>query len=289
MNRVAQGPTTIRQLLHDARGRLAAAGVASPDVDAALLVRHVLNLSRTQLILRRGDPVAAAVAAELDALVRRREQREPLQLLLGSVGFRHLTLDVAPGVFIPRPETEVLAGEAVARVPAGGVVVEPCTGTGAVACAVSLESAADVVVATDISPAAVELARRNASRTGARITVEQGDLLGPVPVELRGCVDVLVANPPYLATADLQGRDPEVVEWDPPAALVAGPSGHEVTDRLLGLAPLWLRPRGWVLLEVDTARASAVAQRAAAAGLSEVAVVADLTGSDRIVVGRAAG
>lgn len=278
---------TVGRLLEDTQQRLAAAGVASPDVDAALLVQHVVNLSRTELLLRRGDPVPAPVAAELEALVRRRERREPLQLLLGTVGFRYLTLEVAAGVFIPRPETEVLAGEAIARVPRAGVVVEPCTGTGAVACAISLESDAETVVATDVSRAAVKLARRNAERTGARVTVVEGDLVAAVPVDLRGRVDVLVSNPPYLAAADLADREPEVVDWDPAEALVSGPTGHEVTDRLLDLAPVWLRAGGWVLLEVDSARAGDIAVRAARRNLVDVTVLPDLTGADRIVAARA--
>jgi release factor glutamine methyltransferase len=189
-------------------------------------------------------------------------------------------------VFIPRPETETLAGEAIARVPAGGVVVEPCTGTGAVACAVATESQAEVVVATDRSETAVALARENAAACGARIEVLAGDLLAPVDPALRGRVDVLVSNPPYLAEAELAATEPEVRDWDPPAALVAGPTGHEVTDRLIVVATDWLKPGGWLLLEVDERRAAETARRARAAGLTEAGVVSDPTGRDRVVIAR---
>lgn len=265
--------------------RLAAAGVPTPTVDAELLVRHVTGWSRAGLLVRGADPLPGPAADRLEALVARRAAREPLQHLVGSVGFRHLDLLVRPGVFVPRPETEVLAGEAIDRTPRGGVVVEPCTGTGAVACAVASECAGVRVVATDVSAAAVALARENAARTGVAVTVVQGDLLAPVPAALRGGVDVLVCNPPYLADAEAGALEPEV-RADPLAALVAGPTGHEVTDRLLAEAPGWLRPGGWILLETDTSRAGETAERARRHGLADVAVLPDLAGRARIVLAR---
>ena len=279
---------TPRDLLAVASQRLARAGVPTPAVDAELLLRSATGWSRSALVLAAGEAVDPAAAERFAALIARRETREPLQLIVGSVGFRYLELEVRPGVFIPRPETEVLAGEAIARAPAGGVVVEPCTGTGAVACSVALESAAATVVATDTSRAAVDLARDNAARVGAAVTVLEGDLFTPVPADLRGLVDVVVCNPPYLATADLQGREPEVVDWDPHEALVSGPTGSEVTDRLAADAPGWLRAGGWLLMEIDSTRAQATAQAVERAGFGDVEILADLTGAPRIVVGRIA-
>ncbi len=265
--------------------RLAAAGVPTPDVDAALLLGHVLGLSPTRLVVDAAVEVPAPAAGRVEELAARRAAREPLQLLLGSVGFRHLELEVRPGVFIPRPETEVLAGEAIARTPPGGIVVEPCTGTGAVACSVACEAAPSLVVATDVSPAAVDLARRNAARAGAEVHVLLGDLLAPVPTRVRGAVDVLVCNPPYLADAEVQALEPEVLH-DPLEALVAGPTGDELIDRLLAEAPTWLRPGGWLLLELDQTRAAPSAERAQRAGFVDVTVLPDLTGADRILTAR---
>ena len=258
----------------------------TPEVDAVLLVRHVTGWTRSGLALRMADPAAPELLAGVEPLVARRETREPLQLIVGSVGFRYLDVTVRPGVFIPRPETEVLAGEAVARVPAGGIAIEPCTGSGAIACAVATETQAARVIATDISQAAVALASDNAARLGAPVTVLLGDLLDPVPADLQGRVDVIVSNPPYLAAGELDDREPEVVDWDPHQALVSGPTGFEVTDRLVALARTWLSPGGWLLLEIDSSRAAGTAERAAAAGLDAVGIVADLTGADRIVVAR---
>lgn len=269
-----------------AERRLAAAGVPTPRNDAELLVRHVTGWGRGELLLRRARPMPADAGDRLEPLVARRAAREPLQLILGSVGFRHLDLLVRPGVFLPRPETEVLAGEAADRTPAGGVVVEPCTGTGAIACAVASESAPGRVLATDVSAEAVALARENAARCGVAVEVGRGDLLGPVPRALRGHVDVLVCNPPYVAEAELAGLEPEVRDWDPGAALVSGPTGNEVVERLVDAAPRWLRPGGWLLLELDPARAAVTAARCRVAGLTDVGVVRDLAGRDRIVLAR---
>jgi release factor glutamine methyltransferase len=279
-------PSAVAAALADAERRLAEAGVATPAVDAALLARHATGWSRLELVSRTAESFPPGARTVFEDAVARRSAREPLQLIVGSVGFRHLDLLVRPGVFIPRPETEVLAGEAVARLPAGGVAVEPCTGTGAVAVSVALEADPARVVATDASPGAVDLARVNARRAGAAVEVVEGDLLRPVDPALRGRVDVLVANPPYLAEAELDDVEPEVADWDPYLALVAGPTGHEVSDRLLRAAPAWLAPGGWLLLEVDERRARVCALRARAAGLVDTGVVADLAGRPRIVTAR---
>jgi release factor glutamine methyltransferase len=217
----------------------------------------------------------------------RRAPREPLQHLVGIVGFRHLDILVRPGVFIPRPETETLAGLAVDLTPAGGVVVEPCTGTGAIACAVATEARPAQVIATDLSPDAVALARENALRTGAAtVQVGQGDLLDAVPETLRGAVDVLVSNPPYVAEDEVEALEPEVRDHDPRLALVSGPTGHEASDRLIALAGKWLAPGGWLLLEVADTRAEECARRCAAAGLTDAEAVADLAGRPRFVRAR---
>ncbi len=260
-------PVDERERARRVAGRLRDAEVPDPDTDARLLVRH-------------------ASPEGLAELVARREAREPLQLILGAVGFRYSDLEVRPGVFIPRPETEVLAGEAIERVGEGAVVVEPCTGSGAVAIAVATESPAGAVHATDSSPHAVDLARRNAAAVGAEISVREGDLLSPLPSALLGRVDVLVANPPYVATAEVAGLEPEVADWDPRDALVSGPTGHEVTDRLIAQGRRWLAPEGWLLLEVAAPRAEATARRAEAAGYEAVGVIEDLTGRERIVRAR---
>jgi len=284
------------ELLEDVTTRLEDAGVPTPDVDARLLVEALEE--------RFGDLSRCDVAV-LDGLVQRRAAREPLQVVLGRTTFRWVDLEVVAGVFVPRPETEVVAGLAVeaCRGRRQPVVLEPCTGSGAIACALLVEVPGVHVVATDLDEAAVALARRNVARVGsgvaspaawrvrdgADVEVLHGALLEPVNPALRGRVDVLVSNPPYLPSADLPDMQPEVAAHDPHAALFGGPDGHEVVDALLASAGAWLRPGGTVVLEVDDRRAHDAAVRAEGLGLVDVRVVPDLAGRDRAVVARRPG
>jgi release factor glutamine methyltransferase len=232
-------------------------------------------------------------------LAARRAAREPVQVVIGRTWFRELELACEAGVFVPRPETEIVAGLAIAAArQAGGapLVVEPCTGTGAIALSVAVEVDGARVVATDVDPAAVALARRNLDRVRAgaagphhvarEVTVLEGDLLTPVDRELRGHVDVLVANPPYLPAADRGSWAPEVGDHDPDRALVGGDDGHELVDALLTAAADWLAPGGTVVLEIDERRGDRAAASAAAVGLVDVRVEADLTGAARAIVAR---
>jgi release factor glutamine methyltransferase len=289
--------------LHEAVTRVAAtlgdAGVPSPAVDARWLVEGIVGVDPHR------HPDTLLPPASLPALqdaVARRVAREPLQLILGTAPFRSLELACSPGVFVPRPETEIVAGLAVGvaqRVNSSApVVAEPCTGTGAIACAIAAEVPGARVLATDRDPAAVDLARHNADRVrrgvagppgfarAASLTVQTGDLLEPLDPALRGHLDVLVANPPYLPAGDRDSWAPEVADHDPDAALVGGVDGHEVVDRLLALATRWLAPGGTVILEIDERRSADAAAVARDVGLGDVEVARDLTGADRAIVAR---
>jgi release factor glutamine methyltransferase len=272
--------------------RLAAAGIETPDVDARWLVEHVTEVSGS---------CTGCGAALLDGLVARRAAREPLQVVLGRTWFRELELACVAGVFIPRPETEIVAGLAIdAALAAGGapLVVEPCTGTGAIALSVAVEVPGAAVVATDVDGSAVELARSNLDRVrrgeagppvvASEVTILQGDLLDPMDPALRGHVDVLVANPPYLPASDRGTWAPEVADHDPDRALVGGEDGHEVVDALLELSARWLRPGGTVVLEIDERRGADAVAHAAAVGLVDARVCRDLAGADRAVVAQRA-
>jgi release factor glutamine methyltransferase len=297
----ATSPTRVAEQLQTTTRVLERAGVPAPAVDARWLVEHVLG----------GDPRVAAdreltpgQVGELRALVERRADREPLQLVLGETAFRTLTLRCAPGVFVPRPETEIVAGLAIDAARAAGprpVVAEPCTGTGAIACSLAAEVAGVRVVAGDLDARAVGLARSNTERLarglagtggaapGATVEVRHGALLEAVPAGLRGHLDVLVANPPYLPAADRGTWEPEVVDHDPHAALVGGADGHEVVDALLAAAVEWLAPGGSVIVEIDERRGDGTRATAERLGLRDVALCRDLTGACRAVVARAPG
>lgn len=284
--RAARRWATVGDARREVAGRLAAAGVPTPEVDADLLIASACGWTRPRVALERQTALDAATAAAIGSLADRRATREPLQRVLGEVGFRRLTLRVCDGVLVPRPETEVLAGLAIDATPPAGVVVEVGTGTGAVAVAVADEAAPRWVIASDISPAAVACAADNAARAGVDVDVRHGDLLAAVPDELRGEVDVLVSNPPYLTGAEVDAAAPEVAFHEPREALVAGPSGQELVDRLLAAAAAWLRPGGTVLVEADTSRVAVTARQAEIAGLRDVVVHRDLAGRDRVVAAR---
>lgn len=266
--------------------RLAGAGIPAAAAEARWLVEHVTATRST----------AAPPQDRLEVLVRRRLAGEPLQLLLGRWPFRTVELTLEPGVFVPRPETEVVAGIAIdhaRRLGRPALVAEPCTGSGAIACALVAEVDGIEVVATDVEPQAVALARRNlaavrdataAVTRRSRGEVHLGDLLDPLPPSLRGRLDLLVANPPYLPLGDRDGMATEVVDHDPARALFGGPDGHEVVDRLVGLAGDWLGPGGSLVVELDDRRGEDAAARARAVGLRQVRIERDLAGRDRALV-----
>lgn len=290
---------TARELARELAGRLDRAGVPSPDADARWLLEGVTGIDPLRTPER---PVADASREVLERAVVRREAREPLQLILGEADLRGLRIRCAPGVFIPRPETEIVAGVAIDAARASSRrprrLLDVCTGTGAIACCLVAEVEDAEVVAIDRDPAAVELARENLRRVvageagvagvaaGSHLEVREGDLLAPVDPAWQGEADVLVSNPPYLPARDREGWEPEVRDHDPAAALIGGDDGHEIVDRLLHLAATWLRPGGTVVVEIDDRRGDDARAAAHEAGLVDVEVVEDLTGRPRCVVAR---
>ncbi|WP_255472454.1 peptide chain release factor N(5)-glutamine methyltransferase [Quadrisphaera setariae] len=247
-------------VLRAARARLAAAGVPSPAVDADLLAAGVLGLGLGELraAALRGTALTAGQAGRLAALVARREAREPLQHLLGTAPFRGLELLVGPGVFVPRPETETTAGlavEAAAQVARSGrrpLVVDLCTGSGAVALAVASEVPSAVVVAVELDPGAHAWARRNvdAHRSAERVRLVLGDATSAeVLPELDGTVDVVASNPPYVPPGAVP-REPEVRDHDPALALWGGgEDGLLVPRGVVARAAALLAPGGFVVVE----------------------------------------
>ncbi|WP_087508941.1 putative protein N(5)-glutamine methyltransferase [Cellulomonas iranensis] len=222
--------------------RLRAAGCVFAEDEAALLT-------------------GAATGDDLERLVARRVAGEPLETVLGWVAFGGLRLHVGPGVFVPRRRTELLARTAVALARAAGpapVVVEACCGVAPVSSVVARDVPGAVLHAADLDPVAVGWAARNLAGRGAAWT---GDLLDPVPADLRGRVAVLVANAPYVPHDAVATMPPEAREHEPHVALDGGPDGVDVQRRLLAAAPAWVRPGGHVL--VETSRAQAALTRAA--------------------------
>jgi len=251
--------------------------------ESEMLMQRVLGIDRSTLFTRDEGLTTAEAKAYGRALCRRCTG-SPLQHLTGDQGFRRLVLEVRPGVFVPRPETEVLVDvvlRSIASVDAP-VVVDLCTGSGTVALAVADEHPGATVFATDVSEEAVALARVNADRLGLPITVERGDLFEPLPVELQGTVDVVCANPPYVSRARRDELPPDVLA-DPDIAVFGEP---ELYERIFADAYAWVRAGGSVAVEIEDDAASWVVAAASVAGFEDVVVQRDLAGRDRVVSGR---
>lgn len=276
------------ELLAQTRELLRAAGIENWRGEAELLARE--QFRRTAGMPRHWElveEVDEAFRAGLRTLAERRARREPLQLVVGSAPFRGLELATSPGVFIPRPETEVVAGVAIdaARAALGewgnAVVVDLCTGSGAIAAAVAAEVDGAEVWAVEIDAAAVELAGRNTAALG--VSVVRGDAAHALPA-LAGAVDVVVSNPPYIPP-DAVPRDPEVMDWDPPLALWGGgDDGLLVPAAVICSARRLLRDGGTLVMEhADTQGAAVRALVEQVGGFRAVRTMVDLTGRDRLV------
>lgn len=277
---------SVRSVLADAAARLASAGVPSARVDAELLLAHVLGVGRSALLLHDGpDP---AQQAAFDGLVARRADREPLQHLIGSAVMGPVEVAVGPGVFVPRPETEVLLAWAldVLRRRREPVVVDLCTGSGALALAVAAARPDAVVHAVELDPDAAAWARRNLAARAlpcAPVTLHEGDVTAPgVLAELDGAVDLVVANPPYVPAATPVGPE---VRHDPARAVFAGPDGLEVITPMIATAARLLRPGGQFGTEHDESHGDEVAGLLRAGGFEGVVVRDDLTGRPRLTTG----
>jgi release factor glutamine methyltransferase len=242
---------TIREYVADASDRLRVAGIdAGANLDARLLAQHVLGWDATRLLTSAGDVPPDTFPAAYEALIARRVSREPLAYITGHKEFWNLQFEVSHAVLIPRPETELVVEAALAVVPASKLftMIDACTGCGNVAVAVAHDRAGARIIATDISEAALEVARRNSARYGVegRVNFVQADLFG----DLDGPVDVITANPPYVAERNKGGLQPEVGEHEPHVALFGGGyEGLTMVERLVREAPALLRPEGHLIFE----------------------------------------
>jgi release factor glutamine methyltransferase len=293
---------TAREALEAAVDGLTAAGVADPRLDAELLLGRAMGCGRAALAAQPAAEVPAPAGRAFGEMVRRRLRREPVAYILGVKGFRNIELAVDHRVLVPRPETELLVEVALERRPAR--LLDVGTGSGAIALAVADELPGCEVVATDTSPGALEVARTNAARLGLSDRVELRE--GSVPEGER--FDLVLANLPYVAERDWTDLEPEVTQWEPAEALLAGPDGLDAYRTLF--APARPDPRGralWryppqssatldvrlvsaVAVEVGEGQAPVVAELARAAGFGRTEVRRDLAGIERVVVAeRAAG
>jgi release factor glutamine methyltransferase len=271
---------TVGEVLRRATEYLAGKGVESPRLDAEHLLGKALGLSRVELYMQHDRPLDDAERDAFRELVRRRGEREPLAYVLGEWGFRRLTLKTDRRALVPRPETEVVVERCLALLNGGTPkVLDVGTGTGAIALAIADEHPSAQVTALEVSKDALALARENSALTGIAVRFVEGDLVGGLG---ESEYDLVVSNPPYIRQEEVDTLQPEVRDWEPRLATVAGEHTKLIAEHALEA----LRPGGHLVLEVADARADEAAELLERLGYDEVLVTEDLTGRDRIVEGK---
>jgi release factor glutamine methyltransferase len=244
---------TVGEALADAAERLLAAGVPEPRADAEVLLAHALGTTRAGLVAATSRPLPPGLA--LEALLERRVRREPVQHIVGEWEFWSLPLQVDRRVLVPRPETELVVETALRVAPRARRILDVGTGSGALAAALAGERPEASVWASDVSSDALAVARLNLARHAPRVALVRGDLLAPFRA---GAFDLIVANPPYVAEGEVPGLAPEVRDYEPRVALVAGREGLDALVALVSAAPDVLAPGGWLVLEMGLGQASRV-------------------------------
>jgi release factor glutamine methyltransferase len=281
---------TVAQLLAQAVRELRDARIESPEWDAERLLRHVLGWDRATLVASPEASPSAEHAAELRRVVRERARRIPLQHLTGTQAFWKQELRVTPDVLIPRPETELLVEAALEllRGAARPVIADVGTGSGCIALALAAEREDAELHATDLSEAALAVARDNERRLGleGRVAWQLGDLLEPVAAAIRGRADLVVSNPPYVDQAERDSLAPEVRDHEPALALFPPGDALSVYRRLVPAAAEVLKPGGVLAVEIAPALDRAVARLLEAAGFEGIEVRKDLAARPRAVLGR---
>ena len=283
---------TVHHTVAGARERLRAAGIppAEADLDARLLAQFALGWETERFFADAQDPTPAGFAERFEGLVARRAAREPLPYLIGRCEFWNLSLEVMRAVLIPRPETELIVETALELFPDPAApvrIADACTGSGCLAVALALERPQAHVTATDVSAAALEVARRNFQRHGVaeRVVAIETDVLEAV----RGTFDLIVANPPYVSERDRPALQPEVRDYEPSIALYGGGDGLAIMRRLVVQAVPRLEPGGVLLFECGFWQSGEVGELIAATpGLTMVDFQLDLRGVPRMALARRA-
>jgi len=286
---------TLGQAIAESRRVLGQAGIESAEQEAWWIVQHVLRLPAHHVVIDRDRLLASTELADVKGLIQRRVGREPLQYILGTQEFCGLEFHVNPAVLIPRPETELLVEYVAQRISSEqpATIVDVCTGSGCIAVAIARQRPRARLIATDLSSRSLDVARQNAARhsVGERMIWLEGNLLGAlVGQRLEGQVDVIVSNPPYIAEADWATLQPEVRLFEPRGALIAGPQGTELHERLLQEASRYLSPGGALILEIGAGQARAIRQIVEQiSGYRFHRLVYDEAGLERVVIVERAG
>ena len=280
----------LREMISEARRMLEQGGIESAEQEAFWIVEHVLGLAAHHIVVDQDRPLSHIELSVVRRLIERRVGREPLQYILGTQEFCGLEFDVNPAVLIPRPETELLVEYVEQRISVEqqAIIVDVCTGSGCIAVVIARLRPRARMIAIDLSPPSLDVARHNAARHAVddRIRWLEGDLLGPLAKQcLEGHVDIIVSNPPYIPEAELPLLQPEVRQFEPLGALVAGPQGTELHERLLQEAGQYLTPGGALVMEIGTGQAPALRRIIDQSfGYRFHQLVYDAAGRERVVI-----
>lgn len=282
--RISEFLTNATRILHQI-------GIDNPRLEAELLLSKALGIERKRLFLEMSTELTDTELVKAKELLEIRATRFPLQYITEKIEFLGLEFLLKPGVFIPRPETELLVVEARTLLSqlVSPVILDVGTGSGVIAISLAVSNPGVKVNAVDISPLAVEVARFNAERhrVGNRVSFHVGNLFSAIKPELTsGGVDIIVSNPPYVPSSQIPSLAPEISEYEPIEAIDGGQDGLCCVRAILREGPALLKSHGWILLEIGEGQAETAREIAALAGLVEKRTVKDLAGIERVVVMR---
>jgi release factor glutamine methyltransferase len=284
---------TIAEAITRGAAQLSERGVPNARLDAEVLLSHIFTRDRAWLITHRDEALDEATRTLFEAVVNRRARREPLQYITGEQEFWGLDFRVTPDVLIPRPETELVVESALKIIQAASrpvTIIDLCAGSGCIAVSLAKESGTARIFATDTSARALAVARENARKhdVSDRIRFLEGDLFGPLAeLDLHGMVDLIVSNPPYVRSGDLPALQPEVRDFEPELALIAGPEGTEIQQRIIDTAPEFLKKDGSLIMEMGQGQSDSLMRIVNDAGRYEIPeIMKDLAGIERVIVAR---
>ncbi len=284
---------TLIEAINRASTELSAAGIDNARLDAEILLAHLIRKDRVWLIIHRDEALDEELRLLYDSSVHRRARREPLQYIIGKQEFWGLEFKVTPDVLIPRPETELVVESALSHIQSAGgpvTIIDLCAGSGCIAVSLAKSTAGARIFATDTSVRALAVARANARKHGVadHIRFLEGDLFMPLSeLDLHGITDIIVSNPPYVRSGDLPALQPEVRDFEPELALIAGPEGTEIHQRIIDQAPKFLKKHGALIMEMGQGQADVLIRTVKDSGQYDSPdILKDLAGIERVIAAR---
>lgn len=271
-----------RELLQEGTEQLKKAAIADANVDAAYLLEYVCGIDRTHYLLCMTETVPPQMAAQYEEAIALRASHQPLQYITGEQEFMGLSFQVSPEVLIPRQDTETLVEQTQRVLKDNDRILDMCTGSGCNLISLLHENKTCQGMGVDIADTSIALARENAKKNGVQAEWLVSDLFSDV----YGAFDVIVSNPPYIATEVLQELMPEVIEYEPKRALDGHEDGLYFYRQIIADAPKFLKPGGWILFEIGYDQGESVPTLLEEAGFTEITVIKDYNGNDRVVRAR---